>query len=259
MAPRDWDDRWEREREERWGIDRERDDRWGMDRNPRDWFAEDRIRGAGEEYGYEPRPDWYRPEDRPRHFDEDRFMRGRRPERDPWEGRNHLTQNEPWRNSADLPRYGNPRFDNRYVREDVARDYRENTYQERPSFRGRGPKNFQRSDERLHELVCERLEQDDLLDASNIEVTVEGSEVRLSGTVPARHQKRRAEDLAEEIAGVRNVANMLRIDEKSDVPHHDIYKSMKNDVDHMETAADTGRVGVAPTTEAERTPPSRRR
>lgn len=81
----------------------------------------------------------------------------------------------------------------------------------RPSFRGRGPKGYRRSDERIHEDVCDRLEQDDYVDASDIEVSVNECTVNLSGTVADRAMKRRAEDIAESVNGVRDIRNDLRI------------------------------------------------
>lgn len=78
------------------------------------------------------------------------------------------------------------------------------------SHRGRGPKGYKRSDERIHEDVCERLTEDPFIDASNIEVTVRDGEVTLDGTVSSRGLKRRAEDLAEMASGVANVQNNLR-------------------------------------------------
>jgi osmotically-inducible protein OsmY len=81
----------------------------------------------------------------------------------------------------------------------------------RPSYRGRGPKNYQRSDERIREDVCERLERDDRVDASDLEVTVEGGVVTMAGTVQDREMKRRAEDLAESCGGVRDVQNQIRV------------------------------------------------
>lgn len=82
---------------------------------------------------------------------------------------------------------------------------------ERPSYRGRGPKNYQRSDERIREDVCERLYRDDRVDASDLEVTVEGGVVTMSGSVQDREMKRRAEDLAESCGGVRDVQNQIRV------------------------------------------------
>lgn len=87
------------------------------------------------------------------------------------------------------------------------RDYR----QDRPNYRGRGPKGYQRSDQHLLEDVCERLSDDPRIDASNIEVSVTGGEITLSGTVDSRASKRLAEDIVESCSGVRDVHNQLRI------------------------------------------------
>ena len=78
-------------------------------------------------------------------------------------------------------------------------------------YKGRGPKGYQRSDQRIMEDVCDRLSDHPALDASNIDIKVEGSEVVLTGTVNTREDKRRAEDLAESISGVTNVQNQLRV------------------------------------------------
>ena len=78
--------------------------------------------------------------------------------------------------------------------------------------RGRGPKGYKRSDERIHEDVCERLTEDRFIDASNVEVVVKDGEVTLSGTVASRGLKRRAEDLAELASGVQHVQNNLRVE-----------------------------------------------
>jgi len=77
--------------------------------------------------------------------------------------------------------------------------------------RGRGPKGYTRSDERIREDVSDRLTDDPYVDASEIEVSVSGGEVTLSGTVDSREAKRRAEDIAERVSGVRHVQNNLRV------------------------------------------------
>lgn len=90
---------------------------------------------------------------------------------------------------------------------------------ERPPFesrgregrRGLGPKTFTRSDERIYDEVCCLLTDSDAVDATNIEVKVEKGEVTLSGTVDSRDQKRRAEDLAEDVRGVKDVLNQIRV------------------------------------------------
>lgn len=79
------------------------------------------------------------------------------------------------------------------------------------SFFGRGPKGYQRSDERIREDVCDRLTEDPMIDATHVDVTVKAGEVVLTGTVATRHEKRRAEDLIEDIFGVKDVANQLRV------------------------------------------------
>lgn len=80
-----------------------------------------------------------------------------------------------------------------------------------PRYSGRGPKNYQRSDDRVREEICDTMTDDPLLDASDITVQVEHGEVTLSGTVASREQKRRAEDVAERISGVKDVTNQLRV------------------------------------------------
>src|SRR3954447_20769590 len=77
--------------------------------------------------------------------------------------------------------------------------------------RGRGPRNYTRSGDRIREDVNDRLTDDWRVDASDIEVTVSGTEVTLTGTVPTREQRRRAEDIAESISGVTHVQNNLRV------------------------------------------------
>ena len=82
---------------------------------------------------------------------------------------------------------------------------------DRREHRGRGPKGYRRSDERIKEDVNDRLSDDYYLDASDVEVSVQNQEVTLTGTVNNRNDKRRAEDLAESVSGVTNVENRLRV------------------------------------------------
>jgi hypothetical protein len=81
-------------------------------------------------------------------------------------------------------------------------------------FAGKGPMNYVRSDQRIHEDVCDALTEDDEVDASTVEVKVERGEVTLTGTIAARDMKRRAEALAEQVAGVQDVHNQLRVRER---------------------------------------------
>src|SRR5690606_33268259 len=52
--------------------------------------------------------------------------------------------------------------------------------------RGRGPKNYTRTDQRITEDLCERLTDDDDVDAGDIEVMVKDGVATLTGTVPRR-------------------------------------------------------------------------
>jgi len=81
---------------------------------------------------------------------------------------------------------------------------------------GRGPRNYRRTDARIAEDVNDRLTDDWQIDATDIEVTVDGGEVTLRGSVDSRADKRRAEDIADAVSGVRDVHNLLRI-QRSDV------------------------------------------
>ncbi len=78
-------------------------------------------------------------------------------------------------------------------------------------YRGRGPRGYRRSDSRIEEDINDRLSDHPYLDASDIEVSVENGEVKLSGTVNSRHEKRLAEDLAEMVSGVTHVENRIRV------------------------------------------------
>ncbi len=79
------------------------------------------------------------------------------------------------------------------------------------NYRGRGPRNYVRSDERIREDINDRLSDDPDIDASDIEVTVSAGEVTLDGKVSERFAKRHAEDIAEAVTGVRHVQNNLRV------------------------------------------------
>ena len=77
--------------------------------------------------------------------------------------------------------------------------------------RGKGPKGYARTDERIKEDVNERLTDESTVDASEIEVDVRNGEVFLKGTVNSRQEKRRAEDVVESISGVKNVENHIKV------------------------------------------------
>ncbi len=83
---------------------------------------------------------------------------------------------------------------------------------QRENHRGKGPKNYTRSDDRIKEDVSDRLEDHYSLDASEIDIEVNDGDVVLTGTVESRYAKRLAEDLADDCSGVKNVENRIRVD-----------------------------------------------
>ena len=82
------------------------------------------------------------------------------------------------------------------------------------SHRGKGPKNWDRSDERTRAVVNELLMDHDGIDATNIDVKVENAEVTLTGTVGSRWDRRLAEDIAYHCRGVHDVHNRLTVSDR---------------------------------------------
>ncbi|MGQ3299324.1 BON domain-containing protein [Reyranella sp.] len=80
--------------------------------------------------------------------------------------------------------------------------------------RGKGPKGYTRSDDRIREDVCDCLTDDPMLDAGEIEVEVKDGEVTLSGTVSDRLAKRHAEDMIDRVTGVRDVQNKIKVKDR---------------------------------------------
>lgn len=116
--------------------------------------------------------------------------------------------------------------------------------QQREQFRGRGPKGYRRSDERIKEDVNDRLSEG-YLDASDIEVVVQNSEVTLTGTVDRRSDKRKAEAIAESVTGVTNVENRVRV-RQSGLGTYGL--DTTTNTGPMATAGPTGTTGTTGTT-----------
>ena len=75
---------------------------------------------------------------------------------------------------------------------------------------GRPPRGYQRSDERVKEDLCDRL-MHSWIDADDVVVDVRAGEVTLTGTVEDRASKRAIEDVADDILGVKDVHNQIRV------------------------------------------------
>ena len=87
--------------------------------------------------------------------------------------------------------------------------------------RGRGPKNYRRSDERVREDMCERLMMNDRVDSSDVTVEVRDGVVTLDGTVPERRMKYMIEDVAAECLHANDVENRIRVAQREEqAPSH---------------------------------------
>jgi osmotically-inducible protein OsmY len=118
--------------------------------------------------------------------------------------------------------------------------------------RGRGPKNYTRSDDRIKEDINDRLTDHSYLDASDIDVEVQNGEVTLTGFVNSRSDKRMAEDIVEDVSGVKNVENRLRVQQQNNFAganlgydqvtgHGELNRQEVNATQQTGSTADTGR------------------
>ncbi len=78
-------------------------------------------------------------------------------------------------------------------------------------YSGYGPSGYTRSDERIREDINERLTWDGRIDATDVTVDVSEGVVTLTGSVDGRQDKRVAEDIADDVPGVWDVNNQLRV------------------------------------------------
>jgi osmotically-inducible protein OsmY len=102
---------------------------------------------------------------------------------------------------------------NRHYGEEESKRFPESgtNYDMRGMHSGKGPRNYRRSDERLKELICERLTADPHVDATDIVIEVRDSEAIIGGTVNDKQMKRRAEEIIDEIKGITQVENRIRV------------------------------------------------
>lgn len=79
------------------------------------------------------------------------------------------------------------------------------------THRGKGPRGYKRSDERIREDINDRLTEYEYLDATDIEVLVSEAVVTLTGNVDSRGAKRAAEGIVDTVSGVEDIQNNLRV------------------------------------------------
>lgn len=82
----------------------------------------------------------------------------------------------------------------------------------------RGPRNWQRRDERIHDDICRMLTDDGWVDASELEVIVHHGEITLTGSVPDRRQRERAMHIAESVRGVIDVISRIHVRRPDESP-----------------------------------------
>lgn len=80
-----------------------------------------------------------------------------------------------------------------------------------------GPKGYQRSDERIREIVCERLAYTDGVNVDEVSVDVKSGVVTLTGSVRRRSEKYDIEDVADSVYGVSEVENNIRVRREGEV------------------------------------------
>lgn len=165
----------------------------------------------GDTSRYSNADDYY---DRGERWNRDEYDRtwSHRPERNVNEGNRHSYFGRDWRNTEHFAQ-----DDWRSYGERDARDYEEHRshgeglVEKMKSFFGVGPKNYRRSDERIHDEAAEALAHDERLDASDIDLRVANGVVTLTGTVSDRWSKWRAEDRVSHLFGVHDVQNRLEV------------------------------------------------
>jgi hypothetical protein len=172
---------------------------WGSGNFSQTWGGGTHSSGHGYEDAYdrgrETRDDWNRANLRQQHsgtyggYGYGSGMRDRDENRESWNRDRDRDWNEDTRDRGESPG----------IMESIGR------------FFGFGPKNYRRSDERVTEEINDRLYRHPEIDASDVDVTVKEGDVTLSGTVDSRRAKYLAEELCDQVMGVKDVNNQLRV------------------------------------------------
>jgi hypothetical protein len=199
------------------GQNYRRDRTYGLGRDPeRQWGQQDREQGRGRHGGQQPtggmRSD-YREEQRGYGMQRTGGMqsdfRGQGYQQRDWQ------QDDDYEMQGDYVGYDSEGAFYQDLDEPYSYEYWE-VWMVPGEFTGMGPQGYQRSDERIHEEVCERLTHHGRIDASQIDLQVQDGEVTLSGTVEHREMKRLAEDAIENIYGITNIQNNIKVRKQHD-------------------------------------------
>jgi osmotically-inducible protein OsmY len=75
----------------------------------------------------------------------------------------------------------------------------------------RGPKDYQRTDDRISEEIAERLAHAIRVDSSEVTVVVRNGRVRLQGSVPQRWMRYAIENVTATVWGVDEIENQVQV------------------------------------------------
>lgn len=81
----------------------------------------------------------------------------------------------------------------------------------RPDHRGKGPRNYKRTDERIMEDIIDQLTREQSVDLTELEIEVKDGEVFLSGRAHDRYIRHKVEDVTDGIPGVKHIENAIRV------------------------------------------------
>lgn len=87
-------------------------------------------------------------------------------------------------------------------------------YPDRRSYKGHGPIGYRPRDERIQELLCERLTEHPGIDATEISVAVDSGIVKVQGTVKSDRMKRTLLQTIRGSLGVIGVLDDIDVDER---------------------------------------------
>lgn len=136
----------------------------------------------------------------------------------------------------------NYRTGDNYAQRDMSEFYRNNyiddgRYPTSSLQRGKAPKGYTRSDQRIKEDISDRLMQTNDVDASDVEIAVQNGEVTLTGTVGSRHCKYGVEHVAESVLGVSDVINQVRVTREQASSSYESKDSLKNTSSSYDSAS----------------------
>ena len=181
-----------------------------------EYYRNERSRGQRSDYDFEQmdRPSFDLNRHAPSEFRNSRDFTGNFPSAElSGLGRESSGYDRSWnQNSASQgsgSQFYGPQTNRQYGQQDL--------YDQQPgAHAGKGPKGYQRSEERIREDVCDALEAHAHIDASEIEVEVSEGVVTLTGFVESRQAKRMAEQAVESVRGIRDIHNELTIEASSE-------------------------------------------